>query len=183
MLLSAIQDGLQLLLWQQESFAYADSYAEDKGRYLGLRSGKPISLTESNLMGLLVKPEVAWEQLENDRIVVTPPPPGGGTTLPPSHSRGPGPAVIGPLPIAPIEPAKPKRFHGSVKLDATRVGRDAGRIGDEVIAHLVGLMGSRVTVTLEIAAEIPTGVPENVVRTVTENARTLKFTDQGFEES
>ena len=36
-------------------------------------------------------------------------------------------------------------------------------------------------VTLEIEAEIPGGVPENVVRTVTENGRTLKFTSQGFE--
>ncbi len=26
------------------------------------------------------------------------------------------------------------------------------------------------------------GAPENVVRTVTENSRTLKFTSQGFEE-
>jgi len=38
-----------------------------------------------------------------------------------------------------------------------------------------------VTVTLEIEAKIPTGVPENVVRTVTENSRTLKFETQGFE--
>jgi hypothetical protein len=37
-------------------------------------------------------------------------------------------------------------------------------------------------VTLEIQAEIPSGAPENVVRTVTENGRTLKFTTQGFEE-
>ena len=75
----------------------------------------------------------------------------------------------------------PKRFHGSVTLDPTRVGRDAGRIADEVISHLVGLVGSAVTVTLEIEAEIPTGAPDNVVRTVTENSRTLKFTTQGFE--
>ena len=67
-------------------------------------------------------------------------------------------------------------------LDATRVGRDAGRIADEVISHLAGLIGSRVTVTLEINAEIPTGAPDNVVRTVTENSRTLKFTTHGFEE-
>lgn len=67
-------------------------------------------------------------------------------------------------------------------LDATRAGRDAGRIADEVISHLAGLIGSRVTVTLEIDAEIPTGAPENVVRTVTENSRTLKFTTHGFEE-
>jgi len=61
------------------------------------------------------------------------------------------------------------------------MGRDAARIGDEVIAHLAGLMGSKVTVTLEISAEIPTGAPENVVRIVTENSRTLKFDHQGFE--
>jgi hypothetical protein len=47
--------------------------------------------------------------------------------------------------------------------------------------HLVGLVGSTVRVTLEIDAEIPAGVPDAVVRTVTENSPTLKFTAQGFE--
>ena len=79
------------------------------------------------------------------------------------------------------EAAKPKRFHGTVELDAERVGRDAGRIADEVISHLSGLVGANVKVTLEIEAEIPNGAPDNVVRTVTENSRTLKFTNQGFE--
>jgi hypothetical protein len=69
-----------------------------------------------------------------------------------------------------------KCFHGSVVLDAARVGRDAGRIADEVISHIEGLVGSKVTVTLEIEAEIPSGAPDHVVRTVTENSRTLKFT-------
>jgi hypothetical protein len=72
-------------------------------------------------------------------------------------------------------------LHGTVTLDATRVGRDAGRIAEEVIAHLSGLVGVKVTVTLEVEAEIPSGAPDNVVRTVTENSRTLKFTSQGFE--
>ena len=79
------------------------------------------------------------------------------------------------------QPRQPKRFHGSVKLDPTRVGRDAGRVADEVIAHLVGLVGSDVNVTLEIEADIASGTPENVVRTVTENCRTLKFSSHGFE--
>ena len=74
------------------------------------------------------------------------------------------------------------RFHGSVVLDPARVGRDASRIAEEVIAHLKGLMGAKVEVTLEIDADIPDGAPDNVVRTVTENSRTLKFTTQGFEE-
>jgi hypothetical protein len=43
------------------------------------------------------------------------------------------------------------------------------------------IMAGLVRVTLEIEAEIPTGVPDTVVRIVTENSRTLKFTSQGFE--
>jgi hypothetical protein len=83
--------------------------------------------------------------------------------------------------LPPEEPPKLTRFHGSVMLDPTRVGRDAGRIADEIVSHLAGLMGSTVTVTLEIGADIPSGVPDKVVRDVTENCRTLKFTNQGFE--
>ena len=103
--------------------------------------------------------------------------------MPGQPSPGPGttgddtPGGTGPAPAR-----APTRFHGTATLDPTRVGRDAGRIADEVIAHLVGLVGSEVTVTLEIDARIPTGAPPNVVRTVTENSRTLKFTSQGFEE-
>jgi BioD-like phosphotransacetylase family protein len=75
----------------------------------------------------------------------------------------------------------PKRFHGTVTLDAARVGRDASRVAEEVIAHLTGLVGAKVTVTLEVEAQIPSGASDQVVRTVTENSRTLKFTSQGFE--
>jgi hypothetical protein len=39
-----------------------------------------------------------------------------------------------------------------------------------------------VEITLEIEAAIPEGAPDNVVRTVTENCRTLKFRTHGFEE-
>ena len=78
-------------------------------------------------------------------------------------------------------PSRPRRFHGTVTLDPARAGRDASKITDEVITHLVGLIGSSVQVTLEIDADIPTGVPDHVVRTVTENSRTLKFTSHGFE--
>jgi hypothetical protein len=63
------------------------------------------------------------------------------------------------------------------------VGRDAGRIADEVISHLAGLVGADVNVTLEISASVQSGIPEKVVRTVTENCRTLKFGSQGFEEA
>jgi hypothetical protein len=76
---------------------------------------------------------------------------------------------------------KLRRFHGTVALDPQRAGRDASRIADEVIAHLVGMVGARVRVTLEIEAEIADGAPDNVVGTVTENSHALKFISAGFE--
>jgi len=76
-----------------------------------------------------------------------------------------------------------RRFHGSAKIDATRLSRDVDAIASSVVQHLAGLLDAKVTITIEIEAEIPTGAPDNVVRTVTENCRTLKFENSGFEES
>jgi predicted AAA+ superfamily ATPase len=174
-LLDAIQDGLGLLTWAQDSFAYADSFDEAAGRYRGLRCGQRVSVSEGD-PGLLVRPEVARKQQETETRSTLEP----GPDMP-RPEPGPGPAPgPEPGPQPPVQTA-PKRFHGSVTLDATRVGRDASRIADEVIAHLAGLVGAEVTVTLEIEAKIPSGAPENVVRTVTENSRTLKFNSHGFE--
>ena len=76
------------------------------------------------------------------------------------------------------KPAQTLPRHGQP--DPQPGGADAGRITEEVIAHCRAA-GGKVTVTLEIEADVPAGVPDNVVRTVTENARTLKFTSPGFE--
>jgi serine/threonine protein kinase len=45
-----------------------------------------------------------------------------------------------------------------------------------------GLPGAKANITLDIEVNISDGVPEDVVRTVTENCRTLKFKSQGFEQ-
>ncbi|MGH7321842.1 MAG: hypothetical protein ACRELA_19755, partial [Candidatus Rokuibacteriota bacterium] len=169
-LVAAIRDGLGLLLWHEESFAYADSFDESAGRYRGLRCGQAVALSAEQLSGLLVRPDVARRQQEAETI---PPKPGDGRVTTPEPKPG--------REQPPVPPPAPKRFHGSVTLDPTRVGRDAGRIADEVISHLAGLVGSTLRVTLEIEAEVPWGVPEPVVRIVTENSRTLKFGSQGFE--
>jgi hypothetical protein len=68
-----------------------------------------------------------------------------------------------------------------VELDPARVGRDAGRIADEVVSHLAGQVGASVRVTLEIEASLPDGVSDQIIRTVTENSRTLRFTSHEFE--
>lgn len=76
--------------------------------------------------------------------------------------------------------ARPKRFHSAAMLAPSRMGRDAGRLAEEVIAHLAGLVGATVRVSIEIHADIPNGAPDQVVRTVTENSSTLKV-QGGFE--
>ncbi len=183
-LIDAVRDGLGLLTWEQDSFAYADSFDEAEQRYLGLRAGQQVPIASEGA-GVLVKPSAARQQLEADRAataaaagVRAPSSDGTEGTLPVGEASGLSP---GAHPPSPAESPKLKRFHGTATLDPARVGRDAGRIADEVIAHLVGLVGARVTVTLEIEAEIPSGAPDHVVRVVTENGRTLKFTSQGFE--
>ena len=177
-LLGAIRDGVSLLTWEQDAFAFADSFDEGEGRYRALRAGQGLALTDVDTPGLLVKPDVARRQLQAERAE----PPAGAAPAGPTLGRGETTAT-GAVPGSTERPPAPqlKRFHGSVVLDPTRVGRDASRIADEVIAHLSSLVGAKVTVTLEITADIPSGAPDQVVRTVTENSRTLKFTSQGFE--
>jgi hypothetical protein len=62
-----------------------------------------------------------------------------------------------------------------------RVVKDAGRVMIEVVEHLSTLPGAEVDVTLEVRVKIPDGTPEAVIRTVSENAKTLKFGTSSFE--
>jgi predicted AAA+ superfamily ATPase len=180
-LIGAIRDGFALLTWARESFAFADSFDDSDGRYRGLRGGQHVSHIDADSPGLLVKPDIARAQLDAESVTPTagrsPATPAAGNEL----SAPTGQVESSPVMLNAVVAKQPKRFHGTVTLDATRVGRDASRIADEVIAHLSSLVGATVTVTLEVDAEIPSGAPDHVVRTVTENSRTLKFTSQGFE--
>jgi hypothetical protein len=187
-LLAAVRDGVASLTWERETFAYADSYDATRHRYLGLKTGQQIM---PSLDGILVKPEVAAAQVAADKAA-TPQTPASSFTY--GHTAAPGArqhqfvsdgstATSEPAnaPVASTEP-QPQRFYGSVTLDTTRAVRDATAVIEEVAQHLSGLLGARVEITMEIHAELPEGTPEHIVRTVTENCRTLKFTNYGFEE-
>ncbi len=175
-LMAAIRGGLDLLTWRQDSFAYADSFDEGADRYRGLRCGQLVNLTDGNPIGLLVKPERALRQQEAE----TPSEKGEVKDEGPGEGKREGGEDAGDK--REREERPPRRFHGTVALAESRAGLEASRIADEVLSHLVGLVGAKVTVTLEIDAEVPEGVPKNVVRIVTENCRTLKFSNHGFED-
>lgn len=174
-LLRSIGDGVSLMTWEQETFGFAEGFDEETGRYRGLRAQVQVALPDASAPGLLVKPAVARQQLD----AILPSRSDGGNGSGGNGGDGDGDGGGGPDPPPP--PPKLTRFHGAVDLDPTRVGRHGSQIAEEVIAHLGGLVGVNVTVTLEIEAEIPDGAPEQVVRTVTENSKTLKFIDQAFE--
>ena len=180
-LLNAISDGVGLLTWELDAYALADSFDDEAKRYRGLRGGPVVSLPDIDAPGLLVKPDIARQQLDAESA-----PPAGGGEAGGAETGGGSPAPGGgpgswEVPPGPPPAPQPTRFHGTVALDPARAGLDASRIADEVLSHLSGLVGAKVTVTLEIEAEVPAGAPDHVVRTVTENSRTLKFTSQGFE--
>jgi hypothetical protein len=190
-MLSAVHHGVASLTWSSETFAYAERWDEAQGRYVGLVAGQhaPIVLDGQSV---LVRPEVALRQIEADAVRRREEDGcksgafGGdhtaGTTSdarrcaekPEGYDVGTG--------AANAAPPRLRRFHGSVDLDPLRTGRDAGRIAEEVLQHLSSLTNAKVRVTLEIEAQMPDGAPEHVIRTVSENCRSLKFRSQAFEE-
>jgi hypothetical protein len=72
-------------------------------------------------------------------------------------------------------------FHGTVKLDTTCSGRDAGTSAEALVQHWSNFVRAEVEVRLEIHAYLPHGAPEHIVRTVTETYRTPRSTSAGFQ--
>ncbi|MHB1423645.1 MAG: Swt1 family HEPN domain-containing protein [Gemmataceae bacterium] len=184
-LLAAIEEGVASLAWQSETFAYAECWDEQRQRYQGLRAAQSTRILVDD-HSLLVKSEAAAAQFAKDREAETPTP---GPTGTPSAGTGNTTTGSGSKPLGQqgqtgvvVPPVKLGRFHGSVSVDPLRLGRDAARIAEEVVQHLTGLVGAKVQITIEIHADLPDGAGDKLVRDVTENCRTLKFTQYGFEE-
>ena len=186
-LLAAIQEGVASLMWQTETFAYAEGWDEATQRYQGLRAAQTIRVIVDD-RSLLVKPDAAAAQLEKDQQAAAAANAAAGTqTVNPAATGGNAGPVSGGTTFTGTKPAptppKLRRFHGSVQVDPVRLGRDAARIAEEVVQHLTGIVGANVQITIEVQADLPDGAGDKLVRDVTENCRTLKFTDFGFEES
>ena len=173
-LLGAVQDGIASFSWNPETFAYADAFDEDADEYRGIRASEAGTVTMS-LHSVLIRPEAA-KQLERPRPMEAGDDSGAGSGG--GASGGGGSGGDG---VVVVPEKKLRRFHGSVSVQPTRLGRDAAQIASEVVAHLSGPLGSDVRVTIEIDAAIRDGAPEHVVRTVTENCSVLKFDTHGFE--
>lgn len=180
-LAKAITSGVSLITWRQDSFAMAESYDESAKRYRGLQTGA-VEYVMPNSANLLVRPAVAFEQMRAEAEEISPHESGGKGISNANKDANEKHKVPEAASLIQTERPRLRRFYGSVELDPARVGRDAGRIADEVITHLNSIIGANIKITLEIQADMPGGATEQVVRTVQENGRTLKFITCEFEQ-
>lgn len=180
LLQKAIESGLALVTWKKDSFSYAESYDEENNRYRGLRAGITVTVSLDGY-GLLVKPDVANEQLAKESEVlvsgnITP-----GNTAPKQYadtndnskelraSDG-GPSTY-----------KKTRFYGHIETDATRLFRSADDLEKEILKHFNTAAGTKVRITIQINAVNENGFSTDVERTLKENSRTLGFDSAEFE--
>lgn len=176
-LVGAIAAGVGSLTWTQDTFAYAEDWDEDAGRYRGLQAGQQTASILAD--GYLVKPEVALKQLEADKAQAD----GSGGAPETLQIASATHEHTSDEPTLDVK-AQPRRFHGHITLeDPVRLGAKAGEIAEFIVAQLAKHAGTDVTVTVEIEATSAEGFAEDTIRAVTENATTLKFDTHGFEVS
>ena len=156
------------LLWEEEGFALADGFDAESGRYRGLALPEEVASVAVTDATLIVQPERAKAQRAEEQ-------PEGEKGS--AGEPGPKPGVPTPTP----KPAGKKRYFGSKQLDPERYASDFKKLADEVLAPLEATQGAEVTVTVEIEATAEDGFDDSRVRTVSENATTLKFEQSSFE--
>ena len=123
---------------------------------------------------LIVRPERARPQRAAELAAVqVPGAPESSVSLEPDPCREPGPDS---------KPQGRTRFFGSKRLQADRYASDFKKLADEVLTPLAATPGVTLNVTIEIEATATDGFDDAKVRTVSENASTLKFEQSGFED-
>ena len=167
-LAKCISDGVSRITWEQDGFAFADTFDATKNRFGGLVSGQVVDVG-AEARGWLVSPELAKRQFAAEVGTTSGVPMDDGPTLDPATGvkTGVGGAA-----------AKPKLktiFYGRVKPNVTKLGLSVSTIAQALVAHLQLVEDAEVEVTVEIRAKAPKGFDEKTIRTITENAKSLKF--------
>ena len=185
-----LEDTIRTGLHSTEYFALAAGVGEN--RYLDLKFNQNVMFVDrsSYLVKIVPALKQITEMQTNPSASSQPYVQGQGTSTSAGTNETPtkpyssgGNVTVVPQPDE-TQPAEKKntRFYLSAKLDTTRINRDVQRLVEEVISHLTSVDGCQVEVSLEVNAQIPDGLPHQTVRVVTENCRTLKVNDFGFED-
>ena len=169
----AVRSVLNELTWDVEGFALAEGFDETDGTYQGLAVPHENNFGQISDGTLLVAPKLARDQRERERADAD------LTTQVPGPTLAPGP---GPGPQPPGPDAKTAtRFFGVYRVDAERYSKGFAQLSQEVLQQLAALDGVDLEISVEIHAHRAGGFPDDKVRVVLENARTLKFEQSQFE--
>ncbi len=169
---ATVRQGPASITWEQHGFAVADA-VDAAGRYAGLTIGEFAGTVTGT--SLVVKPRPAVEQIAADLESVRLKHEEAGQTRPLDAPVGQPRSTPDPVDTA------VRRYYAVAKLDPERAQRDFAKIATEIITNLAGQLGTDLEVTVEIQARHADGFTESVVRTVSENARTLKIDTSSFE--
>ena len=166
-LAKCISDGVSRITWEQDGFAFAETFDATKNRFGGLVSGQVVDVG-AEARGWLVSPELAKRQFAAEV---------GTTPVAPTNSEpNPGTGTVKHPEGTSTSKPKPKTiFYGRVKPNVTKLGLSVSTIAQELVAHLQLVEDAEVEVTVEIRAKAPKGFDEKTIRTITENAKSLKF--------
>lgn len=158
-------------------FAYAERWDEAAGAYLGLaidRANNTLVVIDGD--SVIIKPDAAEAHRPKP---AEPSDTASGVTQTGSPTV---PGVQAPPTPSPIPPERnPTRFSGVVSISPDRPARDMHQIVEAIVEQLTTLPGNRVTLRLEIDAEVPGGLDRAKVRTLIENANTLGFSEKSVE--
>jgi hypothetical protein len=162
------------MLWETDAFALATEFDAASQRYVGLWiPGDQHSAPPSTDTLLLVRPDVATMNREQEK----PADDDSGDSAGVEDGAKTGARKTG---IDVAFPPQKTRFYAVKTLSSDRIALDFKSIADEVIANLRD-QGIDLVVKIEIEAVDATGFDENKIRTLSENAKTLKFDQSGFE--
>jgi len=166
---------------------FGTAYAQNGDEYEGFKFGDSNVQLDDTL--LLIEPDTAKKfeatlaakaaaaSTASSQIGTASPPAGNY----PTAGNGAAPAVAEPPGSAGSAQPKARAFYGSTEVSAATAKMRFVQIAEEVVAALVSDPNANVKITVEISAEFPKGVSDQVKRAVSENANSLGFKTKTWE--
>lgn len=182
----AIRNLTEVLLPEQDGFAYADGQDSD-GRYVGLVLHDPPATVSNS--GLVVDPSVAQKQIDDETSSarqggtigrVAGDTAGGRTTTAGTLASVENGTTGGGTSRAEASQVRATRFHATKVLDPTRPVRDVSQISDEILTMFTA-SGAAVQITVDIESTAVAKLTPDQVTALKENLNTLGFNEWNVE--
>jgi len=165
---------------------FGTAYSQYEGKFDGFKLGDANIQLDDTLLLIELETAKKYEaELAAQAVpVVAPTPPGtaepGATPFPANPGAGGITPPVSPVP-APVVIPKSKTFIGTVDVNAATARMRLMEIAEEIISVLAGDSLATVKVSVEISADYPEGVSDQIKRAVSENAASLGFRNKSWE--